>query len=143
MRSLAALVLLFSAQAFACPELTGNYTCTYQDGSNEQISITQGVQNGVTVYNYNNSAMPADNKVYPMPEEQTLKNATIRAWCEGEVLKANLLGEYYNEGSKFGDLDMTLDITKSGSDLKQLSNGTLKNKDGEYALNGEVVCTSN
>lgn len=143
MRTLAALLLAFSAQAYACPNLTGTYTCTYQDGSTEVVSISQEQKNGVTVYNYNGSPMPADNKAYPMPDDQTLRESTFRAWCEGEVLKGNLIGKYYNEGSYFGDLNLLLDITKQGTDLKQVSAGSLKNSGGEYPIEGEIVCTIN
>lgn len=143
MRKLAALALLFSAQAFACPDLTGAYTCKYQDGSSEVVTISQESKAGVTVYNYNGSSIPADNVVYPMPDDQNLRSATFRAWCENASLKGNILGKYYNEGNYFGDLDMTLDLSLDGTNLKSVTTGTIKNSGGTYPLDGQVVCTRN
>lgn len=143
MRTLAALLLLVSANAFACPELTGSYTCTYQDGSSENVTISQEDKSGVTVYNYNGSSIPADNQVYPIPDDQTLKNATFRAWCENASLKGNIVGKYYNNGSEFGDLDMVMDLSLDGTNLKNVTTGTLKNSGGTYPLDGSVVCTRN
>lgn len=141
MRKIAALLLLVSANvAFACPELTGSYTCTYQDGTSEVVSISQENKDGVTVYNYNGSSIPADNTAYPIPDDQTLKQATFRAWCDGASLKGNIVGKYYNNGALFGDLDMTLDLSLDGTNLKSVTTGTLTNSGGTYPLDGQVTC---
>lgn len=141
MRTFAALALLISVNAWACPELTGSYTCTYQDGSNEVVTISQENKNGVTTYNYNGSTVTADNIARPMPDDETLKQGTFRAWCENDALRVEMLGKYYNEGNYFGDLTLNLSFAKSGGDLKQVTIGNLKNSGGEYPLNSEVVCT--
>jgi hypothetical protein len=144
MRIFAVIALLFSAQAFACPNLTGNFTCKYQDGSVENISITQGDSNGVTVYNYNGSNIPADNVVYPMQDDQSLRNATFRAWCEGDALKGNIIGKYYNNGSEFGDVNMVLTFNMESNNLKNTTTGSLVDKSGNsYDLGGETLCTRN
>lgn len=144
MRKLAALALLFSAQAFACPNLAGTYTCTYQDNSSEQVVISQETKDGVTVYTHNGSQIPADNMAYPVPDDANLRSATFRAWCADEnTLSANLVGQYFQDNSYFGDLDMTSNFTLSGTDLKQVTTGTLKNQGGEYPLNSDLTCTRN
>lgn len=144
MRIFAAIALLFSAQAFACPDLTGAYTCTYQDGSTEVVSISQADKAGVMVYNYNGSEIPADNVVYPMPDDETVRQGTFRAWCDGASLKGNILGKYFNNGSYFGDLDMTLDLSLEGVSLKSVTTGTLKDTGGNvYPLDGQIVCARN
>jgi len=144
MRAFAAIALLFSAPAFACPDLTGAFTCTYQDGSSEIVTISQADKAGVMVYNYNGSELPADNVVYPMPDDETIKQGTFRAWCDGASLKGNILGKYYNNGALFGDLDMTLDLSLEGTSLKSVTVGSLKATDGtSYPLDGQIVCTRN
>lgn len=144
MRKLALVALAFSVQAFACPELTGTFTCTYSDGTSETMAISQQVVNGVTVYNYNGTEIRADNQIYPVPEDETLKEGTFRAWCEDAVtLKGEMKGKYYNGGSYFGDLVMNLAFSKAGSDLKQVTTGNLKNGGGDYPLNSEVTCIAN
>jgi hypothetical protein len=144
MRKLAALALLFSAQAFACPNLAGTYTCTYQDNSSEQVVISQELKDGVTVYTHNGSQIPADNVAYPVPDDASLHDATFRAWCADDLtLSANLVGKYWQDGQYFGDLNMTSNFTLSGTDLKQVTTGTLKNQGGEYPLNSDMTCVRN
>lgn len=143
MRILAAALLLVSAQAFACPDLTGSFTCSTPNGT-EVLNLSQADKNGVTVYNYNGSDIPADNQAYPMQDDQSIKEATFRAWCEGASLKGNLIGKYYNAGSYFGDLNMTLDLSLQGNDLLNVTGGTLVTTSGQtYPLDNSVVCTRN
>ena len=144
MRTLAALALLFSAQAFACPNLTGSYTCTYQDNSKEMITVSQDTKGTVTVYNINGSEMPADGQTYAVPDSDNLKQGNFKAWCDGDTtLKGLLTGKYYNGGEYYGDLTMNMDWSLSGSDLKQVSNGEVKNTGGTYPINQDTVCTKN
>lgn len=146
MQKMALIALLFSAQAFACPDLSGSYTCTYQDGSSEMVTISQDSKNGVTVYDYNGSQIPADNQTYRIPDDQTLKQGTFRAWCDSNdptLLKSQLTGKYYSEGSYFGDLIMDMTFSIQGRDLKQVTQGVLKNSGGDYPLNSELVCVRN
>ncbi len=144
MRILASLALLFSVQAFACPNLTGSFTCTYQDGSSETVTISQADKAGVTVYNYNGSDIPADNMTYQIPDDESLKQATFRAWCENESLKGNIVGKYYNNGSYFGDLNMVLDLALEGNNLKSTTSGSLVDTSGKsYPLDGTTTCVRN
>lgn len=145
MGKLAALALLFSAQAYACPQLVGSYTCTYQDGSKEVVTIAQNKdRNNVDVYDYNGSSIITDNQAYPIPDDQQLKSGTFRAWCDDNTtLQTQLLGEYYQQGNYYGHLTMNLNLSLQGNDLKQVTTGSLKNTGGEYPLNGESVCVHN
>ena len=144
MRTIVAALALVSSQAFACPDLTGTYTCTYSDGSTEIVSMAQENKDGVTVYTYNGSSVPADNKAYPVPDDETLKEGTFRAWCDDtQVLKAELLGKYYNNGAYFGDLTLNMDFSIENNNLKQTTTGMLKSSSGDYPLNNEVLCTRN
>lgn len=141
MRSLAIIALLFSAQAFACPELTGSYTCTYQDGSSELMTISQSNKDGVTVYVANGSEIPADNQPHALQDDASLRDATFRAWCNGTAsLDAQLLGKYYQENAYYGDLTLNTSFSIVGTDLKQVTTGTLVNEGGSYPLNSEMTC---
>jgi hypothetical protein len=145
MGKFAAIALLFSVQAYACPQLTGAYTCTYQDGSKEVVTIAQNKDaNNVDVYNYNGSTILTDNVAYPIPDDQQLKQGTFRAWCADDTtLQTQVVGKYYQQGNYFGDLTMNLNLSLKGTDLHQVTIGSLKNTGGEYPLNGDVTCTHN
>jgi hypothetical protein len=144
MRTLTVLALLFSVQAFACPDLTGNYTCTYSDGSSETVAVSQDTKGEITTYNYNGSTVVADNQTYPVPDDDTIKQATFRAWCaSATALKAELIGKYYDRGTLMGDLTLVLELSLEGSNLKQVSSGVLKNSAGERPFSNEIVCTRN
>lgn len=146
MRILAALALLVSVNAYACPDLTGSFTCTYQDNTSEVVTISQENKDGVMVYNYNGSAIPADNQAYQVPDDQNLKEGTFRAWCDPStdtVLNTELIGKYYQDGSYFGDLNLDMTFALDGANLKQVSKGTLTNQSDTYPLDGELTCTRN
>jgi len=144
MRKLAALVLLFSAQAFACPDLTGSFQCQYQDGSTETVSITQANKSGVMVYNYNGTEIPADRITYDVPDEENIREGKFTAWCDDDVtLKANLNGKYWSQGNYIGDLTMDMFFSIENGNLKTTSNGVLKTGNGDYPVDSNVVCTRN
>jgi hypothetical protein len=142
LRTVTVLALLFSAQAFACPNLTGSYTCKAQDGSSSTLVLSQTLTNGVTTYSYAGSSVVADNKAYPIPDDANLKGGTQRAWCADDVtLTLELLGKYWNNGAYFGDLKLDLAVTKAGVDLKQVSTGNITNTGGTYPINNDMTCT--
>ena len=143
MRLIAALALLVSVNAYACPDLSGSFTCTYQDGTTEAITISQDNKDGVTVYRYNNSDLPADNQVHPIADSQNIKNGTFRAWCdekEATLLQTEILGKYYQDGSYYGDLTMDMAMSLSGNDLHQVTNAKIVNSGGTYPSTGETTC---
>ncbi len=144
MRSLLALLVFGSVNAFACPDLTGNFTCTYSDGSTEQLAVTQENKDGITQYNFGGEVTPADNAVYQIPDDATLKQGTFRAWCEDDVtLKAEILGKYYDQGTYYGDLTLNINYSIENGNLKDYTTGSLVNTAGTYPINSETVCTRN
>jgi hypothetical protein len=144
MRTLIAVALLFSAQAFACPELAGTYTCTFSDGTEETGTVTQSVVNGINIYNYNGTEIRADGVTYPVPEDETLKEGTSRAWCDDPLtLKGEVIGKYYSGGSYFGEVVLNLEFSKVGTSLRQVTTGNLKNSGGDYPINSDITCTAN
>ena len=142
MRLLSTLALVFSAQAYACPQLEGTYVCKYQDGSSEETTITQSEKSGVTTYQYNASEVTADNVANAVPDDQSVKDATFRAWCDDDAtLKAQLIGKYWNQGAYFGDLTLNMNFSKAGDDLKQTTDGEVKNSGGTYPIENDTTCT--
>ena len=138
-----ASLLVFGGQALACPNLAGDFSCIYKDGSVEHIRVGQEEKDGVTVFQYNNHKIPANNQLYDVPDEDTLRGATFRAWCEGDgngVLRTQLAGKYYTENSFYGQLTLDTSYRLAGGDLKQISTGVLKHVGGERAINSEVLC---
>lgn len=93
--------LLVSATAWACPDLTGSYTCTYEDGASEVLDISQSSANGVTTFTINGNSIPADGQVYQLPDDAYTKNYTMSYACEGTPAKLALTygGDYYENGA--------------------------------------------
>ena len=145
MRSIFAIAFLYSVQAYACPQLTGNYACKSSNSQTEILTVTQDASSGVTVYTVNGSPIPADNKAFAIADDDSLKDATLRAWCDDDVtLKGELLGKAWNSGSYYGDLNLSLGYSLSGSDLHVVSAGKITSAtNGDLPVNGEMVCTKN
>lgn len=145
MKRFAALaVLLTSAAAWACPDLSGQYVCTYQDGSQEGLLIKQNLINGVMVYDYAGSRIIGDNAPYPLPNDANLRGATFRAWCDpapGSPLRAQIVASYFSQGSLYGELILDMTYARVGLDVKQTTQGTLRNSGGQSPLNSEQTCT--
>jgi hypothetical protein len=140
----AVLILLASAtQAFACPELTGNFTCQDERGQPQAVQITQADKNGSTVYMYNGSEILTDNHVYPIPDDDTLKQGTFRGWCDADKVMGQVLGQYYSNGLLYGDLTLNMELSLSGTDLVSHSYGDIKNSTGKQPFDGSVTCKRN
>lgn len=142
LRPFAAFAFLVSAQAFACPQLAGNYTCNYQDGQTTTLVLNQDAKSNVTIYDMNGQQLPADNQVKPIPDEDSLKNATVRAWCNDDTtLHTEIVGKYYRQGQYFGDLTMDADLSMANQNLRQVTTGNVKNSGGTYPVNSDITCT--
>lgn len=150
MKALLAGLLLVGAQALACPNLTGTYTCT-QDGQSYALQFSQTEANGVTVYTIkdpNNSAdqggsLPADNQVYRLQDSKEFKNATIRGWCEGEAFKFEQIGEYYQEDQHIGNLQLVVAMSLMNGNLLQETTGVFETGSGQHPIQDRMVCNRN
>lgn len=139
------LLATLSVSAMACPNLTGSYTCTYRDHSSETVTISQSAdKSGVITYVYNGSLIPTDNKVYDVPEDQSLKEGKFRAWCDDDVtLKTELVGKYWSNGAYYGDLLMDMNFSKDGDSLSSVTTGSVKNATETKPLDSTMTCTHN
>lgn len=142
--------LLVGAQAFACPNLAGTYTCNY-DGQVEALEMSQTETNGVTVYSMRNpndpndqgGSLPADNTTYQLEDSEQFKNATIRGYCEGETFNIAQAGQYYDQGQHIGDIQAVTSMSLMNGNLLQATNGTFKTASGDYPINSQITCTRN
>ena len=150
MKTMIAGLLLFGAQAMACPNLAGNYTCTYE-GQTSVIQMSQTENNGVTVYTIKDAndpqnqggSLPADNNTYRLQDSDQVKNGTIRGWCEAEAFKIEQTGEYYDKGQHIGNVQAVISMYLTNGNLVQDTAGTFTTPSGNYPINSQVTCTPN
>ncbi|HAG90651.1 MAG TPA: hypothetical protein DCL41_02195 [Bdellovibrionales bacterium] len=148
MKSLLAGLVLFGAQAMACPNLTGTYSCTYQDGT-EKMELSQTETNGVTVYSFRNADdpndqggnLPADNQVYRLQDTKDFRNGTLQSWCEGDALKIQQQAEHYQEEQHVGNLSLVITMSIVDNNLSQVTDGFYETGSGNYPINESMTCT--
>lgn len=101
------LALTFlSLNAFACPNLGGNYTCGAADETWD-MSIVQTQQNGVTVYKRsggrNEGTFIADGKTRPhtvSANEEEIRG-TLSTTCSGSKVTTQFLADYHGSPIDF------------------------------------------
>lgn len=150
MKALLAGLMLLGAQAFACPDLTGTYTCT-QNGQTSQIQMSQAETNGVTVYtikdpsnpNDQGGSLPADNTTYRLEDSADFKNGTIRGWCENEAFKVEQTGQLFDQGQHIGDIQAVISFSLMNGNLLQDTQGVFKTGSGDYPISAQMTCTRN
>lgn len=142
-RASALAALFFSATAFACPNLAGDYTCNY-DGSTVDITVSQRVENGVDVYELLGYELYADGTLHDVPETDQVKNGTALASCNGDILNAHVTGNVYSSGKDQGLAE--LDVTVAGLNKDGVSEahaaGNLTRPSGEvWPIDANLSCT--
>lgn len=147
MRHFFIIGLLASAQAWACPNLAGTYTCTSDQGSN-QIVVTQDDKNGVTTYRFNGEALfITDGQTRRWPDDADIKNISVASSCNGSsALVADVRADVYDSGSYIGNLEMAMTFSNQSENgkLVQKSEGKLVAIDGKtYPVNSESSCDRN
>jgi len=143
LRTLAVFAFLASAQAFACPNLTGSYTCT-DNGQSQIMTISQANKGTFTDYNVNGQDIVTDNIAHPQPDQDNVKQSTMRAWCNDDAtLHLQLLVKYYDNNAPVGDITVNLDISMQAQNLHQVTTGGLAANGQTYPVNSDIVCTKN
>jgi len=142
MRILTALILVYSAQSFGCPMLAGSYSCPQRDGSTKTTTISQTEKDGVTIYDFKNFFLPADNQAHPIADSDNLKSTTLRGWCDEDVtLKVEIIGKVYSSGKYVADVNAIQKISHSAETLDENISGTLSNQSGSQPFSQEIKCT--
>lgn len=141
--TLALMGLLVGASAWACPDLRGTYTCTYENGS-ETLTVDQMEQNGTTYYIINGDTVPADGQLYPIADDESQKNQFIMFSCKGEPSKfaLNYTGDLYEGGQLQGHISAEALYSKdSAGSLVIEETGTFSAVDGNvYPWSEQTSC---
>lgn len=139
---LAVACSLFSVGAFACPNLSGTFSCPDAQNGPQIVTITQSESNGITTYYQNGEALAADNVVKSIPDEPTFKEGKMRAYCEGDSLKVAVQGKVWDQGQFFGDLDVVSNYSlDASSNLVDKFEGNIKSAQGDYPIGDLTTCT--
>jgi len=123
LRSLSLAVLFVSSAATACPNLTGKFLCTNDDGTPSPVEISQVQQNGVTTYTVSSEdksdQLVADgqNRTTVEKGDGLVSTLNRQVTCLGEKLhwieKIHLGAEGSEEGLRI-ELDSKLRIGEKG-----------------------------
>lgn len=117
------LVLLGTSAAMACPNLAGNYKCQSPDGS--EIQVTMANRAGATVYSIldlsdnTTTEFIADGKEYPFEEL-----GKYRASCKGANLEYHAYGQFEEEGTVVGSIDIKMNIFLEGRNIRSVGQQT-------------------
>lgn len=131
--------LFFCLQASACPDLTGRYTCNGNDIS-ESLVITQEVSDTLKVI-VNDAEILVDGKSYPMTGDPSLRNASIRSWCEDKAIKSQMTGELYEADQKIGDVETTIEYVLGEDGIVEMTSSRVKTAAGESPTESTLTCT--
>lgn len=117
------LVLLGTSTAMACPNLAGAYKCQGLDGSD--IQVTMSNRAGVTTYTIldlsdnTKTEFIADGKEYPFDDV-----GKYRASCKGANLEYHAYGQFEEEGTVVGSLDIKMNIFLDGRNIRSTGQQT-------------------
>ncbi len=104
-QTILALSFLSSVATAACPDLTGYYTRTTDNGKTVFMKVQTKIENGATVYEFETGVTTttwrwksvADGKSHPK-EIKNHENVTEVAFCKDSVLRRKLEGDFPNGG---------------------------------------------
>jgi len=144
-------LIFFSAQAFACPKLTGTYaTCTnttYSKPVAYDLEITQKVVGKVNVYSLTSTdplTKERETETYYAngqtvitsetdPESGSVVSLATSVTCFGKELKTQMTLTY--DGEIFSQIQTSL--TKVGNQLVQRISGTNLGRNEDFQ---EIIC---
>ncbi len=98
MKSLLTVALLFSSAAFACPDISGVYSCKFNSNiSNKEIVKTQSG----FVINSDGNMMEyfADGKSYDVPATDSYTDARVKTSCTEKAMVVDFNASILYEGS--------------------------------------------
>jgi hypothetical protein len=136
-----ALISLSAVQAFACPDLAGNYTCTYSDGTSEATEFTQSTTNGVTTYNLGVQEVIADGAPHPVKEEDI--DGSYTATCTTDAVSTVLTGDILDAGQAVAKVNVTLKVQKNRTGLAIGQTGEISVGADVIPVDDSATCTKN
>lgn len=119
MKLFTAILLLVSVNAFACPDITGSFTCKFKNRISEReiaktetgfVMIADGVEQTYNV----------DGSITSVPDSDGLKDGQFSSICEGNTFIVNFTGTLMYEGSEIGKEVQKTVYQMKGDDLNIL-----------------------
>lgn len=142
--SLALFAAFFALpQAFACPDLSGEYRCPDPRGGKVQVSIEQNdnefLLRGLEPIDH----IIANDQWQNIANGDMYKNAKYKATCMVGHLQASIRGDVYQSGFYAGQakVEMQLEKLKDGS-LKRKIKGMLQGPFFSTPISDEGVCVA-
>lgn len=101
MKFLIGALLLVTTQAFACPDISGSFTCKYRNRISER-EITKTETGFIVIADGAEQEYKTDGSITSLPENDSLKDAKFSSVCEGDTFVVNFTGTLMYEGAEIG-----------------------------------------
>lgn len=137
LRSLIYTLLLVAGNAYACPNLSGTFTCKTGEVIETLVVTQEEGQNSVIV---DTVQLLADDIAHPFSEDPSFRNAFERISCTDSVFRKHITGDYYQGDLKIGELDSTVEYSLVNNNLVETTTGKMSNILGEVPLDNRMVC---
>jgi hypothetical protein len=141
MKTLAITIsFLISASAFACPQISGNYTCQTQDGPQITV-IQQSTAADGDIFDIDGYQFKADGVSYPENSEEFI--GTIATACNPTTVNITIIGDVIENGSKIGSTNLTQSMYMENGSLVQDLNGVFDYQGQAIPIAEKILCTPN
>lgn len=137
----AILSALVAVPVFACPFLTGSYTCLNENDSEQTLVISQSEADGATHYIINGSELVIDNQSHAITGDPTFRNASMNAWCDSDMIDYEITGQYFDGDTEIGSLSIVNVIKISGDQVTETADGQMRNDRGVFPVSASITCT--
>lgn len=122
----------------------GTYRCTHEEGGGDvmvdTMVVTQEIRDDVHYFTFNGSEMVADNAERPFVGDPTFRNGSLRAWCENDVFRSRIAGQFFENEVKTGEMEVTVDVSFIDGKMIEKAHGLHRNAGGEIPTSGLVTC---
>jgi hypothetical protein len=135
-----ALSFLISGSAFACPQISGNYTCQTQDGPQITV-IQQSTAVDGDIFDIDGYQFKADGVAYPENSEEF--TGTIATACTANAVDITIIGDVIENGTKIGSTNLTQSMYMENGSLIQDLNGVFEYEGQAIPIAEKILCTPN
>lgn len=112
MKFLVAVLLLVSAQAFACPDITGSFSCKYKNRLSER-EITKTADGFLINIDGIELEYVTDGSITTVPQTDSLKDGQYSSVCDANTFVINFSGTMME-----GDLELGHQVQKTVYQMK-------------------------
>ena len=131
-------VVLASPLALACPDLTGNYSCSDKSGEVYNLQLTTTVENGTYVYEADGEKIYTDGQRRQFSNEST--QGVYVATCAGNFVDLQMTGDILDNGQAVGNFEMTSRMVQNGVGYEQTSEGTAVYMGQTFPISEQSTC---